>query len=117
MKIMICEDEQAIIDVVKIILEDSSHQIEVCTEGSNLVQRLLQNRPHLLIIDHWLKDTTADKVIPQIRQHSELKSLPIILMSAINNLEQVANNLGVNKFLKKPFNIAELEETVNNFVQ
>ena len=63
-----------------------------------------------------MPEITGIDVIKQIRADSETKNIPIVIFSALGNKERVDEALeaGANMYLRKPFQINELVEAIEN---
>lgn len=121
MKVFICEDDSDIQELMEILLSDLGLHVETARNYHNILPELKVSKPDLLIIDYWLKDTKADKQLFAIKSESQFQSLPVILISAIDNLERVAKLLPVTDIIKKPFDIgqfqAKIQQTLSNYDQ
>ncbi len=117
--ILVCDDDAEILDIITQALELNPHYKTIRFSTGIEVLNYLKNRsplPDLLILDLWLPDVDSDEIIPIIRKDEAAKSIPIILISAIINVEIIAKNLGVESYLSKPFLIDELEYKVNQLL-
>ena len=56
---------------------------------------------------------TADDIVTKMKKNSDL---PIILMSAIHNLKEVATKLKVDDYIEKPFHIDVFKTKINNLI-
>lgn len=114
MNILVCEDHKAIQDLIEMVLLSNGYNIYKCPDG-DCVEKIIEDKKiDLLIIDYWLDDVTADEVIKVLK--SKHDGLPIILISAINNLKEVKEELGVEDYLQKPFDLEDLTYKVNNLI-
>ncbi len=116
MKIFICEDDTDILELMQILLEDSGHEFRSTTELANLVESVKRYSPDLLLLDYWIKGKKVDSIVNSLQTTPELADIPIILISAIDNLEEVASKLQIADIIKKPFDIADFQNKVNTFI-
>ncbi len=113
MKVVICEDDKGILELVKFIIEELQFSVYTCTDSKSLKKYVLNNKVDLIIVDYWLKNERAERVIKEIKTEMQV---PIILMSAANNLENTIEKLEVDDFVKKPFDIEEFKLKVKNII-
>ncbi len=114
MNVLLCEDDKGIQELITLLLENEGYKVATSTnsrDASELIHSLIYN---LIIIDYWLEDGMADGLIGKIRK--ELPSIPIILISAAGNLEELSIKLRVNDYLQKPFDIITLQSKVNQLI-
>lgn len=80
-----------------------------------------EKRPNadLVIIDLLLPDISGYEIVSEIRKHPKTKTLPCLVASARNGLEEHAraDEVGADAFLEKPFRTRELLELVENLAQ
>lgn len=113
--ILVCDDDPEILDVITQTLQlNPQYKIISFGTGMEVLNYLKKKKslPDLLILDLWLPDIDSDEIIPIIRKDEDTKHIPIILISAIVNVEIVAKGLGAESHISKPFLIEELEYKV-----
>jgi two-component system, OmpR family, response regulator ResD len=101
MKILVIDDDAAMTDLLKLLLEPASSTVYTsndATEGIGLVKEL---SPDIIIIDLMLPDMSGWEVCSTIRS---LTTAPIIILSAIDHPGMVARalNAGADDYLIKP---------------
>lgn len=114
MKVLICEDDIGIQDMIEIILADMGHTLLKVEEPDEVLSTLDSNSIDLIIMDYWLKDVKADVIIRKVKQ--SFPKIPILLISAVNNLEEVQADLQVSDYLKKPFDIMAFQSKVKTLL-
>ena len=116
MKIFICEDDKDISELMQILISDLGYGVEVFSEPETMLEMLKRQKPGLLLLDYWLQDRSAKETIHSIKSNPKLKDLPIILISAVDNLDSLAESLPVNGMIRKPFNIDDFQNQITSFV-
>lgn len=108
MGILLVEDEPNIASVIKRGLAESGFEVSVASNGINGLQMALSNNFDLIILDIMLPLMDGVQVCKNIRQHN--KTVPIIMLTALDSTENVVNGLdsGADDYLAKPFKMAEL---------
>ncbi len=114
-KILIVDDNQEMRYIVRHILEDH-YLIFEAGDGESALKMAQDLRPDLLILDVVLPDISGYSVCTQMKSNSELRSIPIIMLSGNTGLDArvTGYNLGVIHYLEKPFEAAELKAIVRN---
>ncbi len=110
-KILVVDDEQAILEFVSYNLKKEGYEVETATDGDEAV-RLAEKKPFdLVILDIMLPGTDGYEVCRKIRAHSEV---PLLFLSARDTeLDKVVGlELGGDDYLAKPFGIRELQARV-----
>ena len=110
--ILIVEDSQEIIDLIKIYLEQEEYFIYAARDGRIAVNLFEQEEIHLVILDIMLPELNGYEVIKRIRK---ISNVPVIILSAKNqDADKILGlNLGADDYVAKPFNPLELVARIN----
>jgi DNA-binding response OmpR family regulator len=113
--ILVCDDDLEILGMMtKTLQSNPKYDVVDLKTGNEVLEYLKSEKPlpDLLILDLWLPDIDSDEIIPLVREDAVTKDIPIILISAIVKVEIIADELGVEDYLSKPFLLEELEYKV-----
>jgi len=106
--IMVVDDEQAILRLLKRTLEPEGYGVILADSGSSALDLLEDSRPDLVILDIMMPGgLDGFQVLDLIRQRS---NVPIIMLTArcgVTTLRD-ALSLGADDYVKKPFGRGEL---------
>jgi CheY-like chemotaxis protein len=116
-KILIAEDDKAIIDVVKIILEGEGYEILSADQGETIFKTIEQHQPAMIFLDIWLFGEDGGEIAKKIKTSHHSKHIPLVLMSANNETEKITKSVGADDFLLKPFDIDDLLFIVRKYVK
>lgn len=111
-KILICDDEQEILDITRLILEDSGHEVLAVLDSTTVGVLVQQEQPDVLLIDLWMPGLSGDQVVRELRMNEYIRHIPIVVISASKDGKEIAYAAGANDFLEKPYDIEELLEIV-----
>jgi CheY-like chemotaxis protein len=116
-KILIAEDDEAILEVLKSILEGEGYQT-FCPRTERAIHEAVRaENPSLILLDIWLSGHDGGKIAKDLKAKEETKHFPIIIMSANNETQEIAQTVGADGFLLKPFTIEELLEITRKYVK
>lgn len=109
--ILIIEDEQTIVDIIKINLEKDGYTVYEAHDGAEGVQMALDKKPDLILLDIMLPKLDGFEVCKRVR---EKMSTPIIMLTARDEeLDKVLGlELGADDYMTKPFSVRELSARV-----
>ncbi len=110
-RILVLDDDPVMCDLLTDILTAS---YDVTTECDPLatVQNIDCNRLDLLIIDLNMPGLTGEEAISQIRVKSACHNLPIMVLSASQNIHERVAGLDVQAAMGKPFQLNKLLGTI-----
>lgn len=75
------------------------------------------HKPSLILLDIWLPGKIDGAEIARlIKTQEEWKHIPVILISAISNIEKALESSSADDFLAKPFELDDVIEKVNKYV-
>lgn len=114
-RILVVEDDHAIVEVVKIILEGEGYSIYTTDNADNIHGVIIESDPHLILLDIWLGGHDGGTIAKLLKSSSSTAHIPIIMTSANNETEKIAKSSGANGFLLKPFTIDELLQVVKKY--
>jgi len=107
-KIMVCDDDQGILDVLQMLLESEDFDVITEINSTNLIKEMKTNQPDLLLLDLWMPVLSGDQVLKTLRTTPEFESLPVIVLSASVDGSSIANGAGATDFVPKPFDMDDL---------
>lgn len=113
-KILIIEDNTDISTALNEVLSDSGFQIEVAANGKEGLDHLINRElPDLILLDLFLPVMTGSEFRFRQLQIPYLAKIPVIAMSADACVKSRCKQLGIESYLKKPFELMELLELVD----
>jgi CheY-like chemotaxis protein len=115
-KILICDDDEGILDVLELILEETGHTIVPEINSLNVLALLDQQKPDLVILDLWMPVLSGDQLLKMIRTIPAYSHLPVIIVSASRDGEQIATDHSASAFIAKPFDYDSLIEMVEKLL-
>nr|WP_308283117.1 MtrAB system response regulator MtrA [Bifidobacterium pluvialisilvae] len=105
--ILIVDDDQALGEMLSIVLESEGFATVVCYDGLRAVERFPTIGPDLILLDVMLPGLDGVEVAKEIRNTSQV---PIIMLTAKSDTRDVVSGLaaGADDYVAKPFKVAEL---------
>lgn len=108
-KIFVVDDDPSILEVMTIVLEDKGYDVSSISTGPQFFE-LLKKGPHpdLIFLDLWISGSEGTEITKQLKADKKTKDIPVIIVSALNDLETICEDAGADGFLEKPFEIENL---------
>jgi two-component system, OmpR family, KDP operon response regulator KdpE len=106
-RVLLVEDDQNIVDLVRANLIARAHDVTVSPDGSDAVHLLEAEAPDVVLLDLMLPGTDGFELCRELRERS---TVGIIVLSARRGeTDKVrALNLGADDYMTKPFGVEEL---------
>ncbi|MEN2412760.1 response regulator transcription factor [Flavobacterium mesophilum] len=108
-KIMIIENDEMAIEILKFILKKEGYKISIAKDGMNALERIPVILPDLVITTIIIPLKSGLEIISYIKKN--FKDIRVIALSSLGeeeNTVEEAFELGVDDFIAKPFNPNEL---------
>lgn len=115
-RILVVDDSADNLFLLQIVLEEEGYEVELADSGSSALAKIFASPPDLILLDMMMPEMNGIEVAQRLRQHDQLKELPIMLITAYE--EEVVKqglNVEVNDCLRKPVNFEELLQKVQVF--
>lgn len=114
-RVLVAEDDAGLRQTIEWTLQDEGILVETAPDGEEAIDRLRQFRPALLLLDMGLPRVDGDGVAAGLRSiHGD--TVPIVVLTADGHVQEKARRVGAVAYLKKPFDIDDLIETVRRIV-
>ena len=115
-KILVCDDDKAIVDAIEIYLSQEGYEIKKAYDGAEAIQMLEKEQFDLLIMDVMMPKLDGIRATLKIR---EKNNMPIIILSAKSeDADKILGlNIGADDYVTKPFNPLELVARVKSQIR
>lgn len=115
-KILVVDDDDAILEVIKIILEGSNFEVVINSEPAETIEKVEAEKPDLLLMDVWMSGVDGTDIAKQLRESKQHSKLPIILISAKQDTDGSRSKLA-DDYIEKPFDMDDLISRVQKLVK
>lgn len=106
--IAVFDDDPDLLEIFRFFLEDSGFKVVLFNNCDDIVDKVRVLGPDLVLMDNWIPLTGGEAAIAQLRGETDLGRIPIILVSAANDVSQVAQRAGADRAVAKPFDFEEI---------
>ena len=107
-KILVCDDDDGISEVIKVILEGAGYNVGVLNNGRSIQKKITQFKPNLVLLDLWMPGIDGKEITKILKKDKNFSKIPIIVVSALNDTRKIALDCGADDFLSKPFEMNSL---------
>ena len=114
-KIMIVEDEESIVTLIKYNLEKEGYKVFFNSNGEKAIEDIKVNNPDLILLDWMLPNLSGLEICKILKSEKKYKHTPIIMLTAKGQEEDKIRGLnsGADDYITKPFGHKELIARVN----
>lgn len=111
--VVIVEDEPDLVLLLSELLASVGFRTEAVS-GSRAVERISSTRPDVVVLDYSLPGMTGREVVERLKQSHGLVVPPILLVTAMPNVEALGREIGADRFLRKPFDLDAFIDAVTD---
>jgi len=119
-KILVIEDDKDIRDTIVYVLEEEGYEV-IASDNARIFKKLLEINPDLILLDNWLTDWKSDasgqEISKGLKSDPTTSHIPVVMISAVNNIEEITKAGSANGYLKKPFDLTELTGIVKKYLE
>lgn len=104
-RILVVDDEEDILELVKYNLEREGYLVDCVDTGEEAIERAVAIRPDGILLDLMLPGVDGIEVCRELRKNPDTRTIPIIMMTAKGEEADVVSGLevGADDYVPKPF--------------
>jgi DNA-binding response OmpR family regulator len=116
--VLLVEDEAGLAETIALNLEAVGLQVECIGDGLSALGRLESAPPDAVILDLGLPQVSGQRVMRVLRRTAGWEATPVIVLTALNFEEaQDVIRAGVDEFIPKPFEMADMVNRVLTLIE
>jgi DNA-binding response OmpR family regulator len=115
-KIYIVEDDPDLQHLLQFSLARAGYHVTIFPTGYPVIA-MTDQWPDIFIIDIELPGINGLEICRWLKHHDDSKNIPVLFLSAAPYLKNLAQNVGGNDYLEKPFDLAALISKINEFTR
>ncbi len=114
-KILVIDDQYFVTLSLKRLLSHYDYEVITASNGYEGIIQAKKKKPDLIILDLNMPIMDGKTTIKKIKDDEELKDIPIIVLTAFSDLNIIINlnKLGINSYIKKPFEQQDLLKRID----
>jgi two-component system cell cycle response regulator len=118
-RILVVDDHPDNVEIIHARLSSRGFRIETASDGEEALAKVLDNPPHLILLDVMMPLMDGYEVSRRIKNDANLPYIPIILVTARDSTQDKVEGLdaGADDYLTKPINFPELEARVRSMLR
>lgn len=115
-QVLVVEDEPSMQVLLRHILSRAGYDITLATNGPEAKELLLQREFDLICSDVMMSGIDGIQLCTWVNEQPQLRDIPFVILSsrAQHGEREMGMRAGANAYLTKPFDVAELLETLQS---
>ena len=117
--VLVVDDDPVNFDVIEILLFKEEYELHYKDNGTDAIASLAEIKPDIILLDVMMPYMDGIEVCQQIKNAKKWQHIPIIIISALSDKEDLARCLeaGADDFISKPINSLELCARVRSMLR
>lgn len=115
-KILIFDDDTTLLELISIIFEDGGYEVDISQTSHDILEKVSVFRPDLILMDNWIPNIGGIEATKLLKSQEEFKHIPVIYVTANNDIEALAETAQADDHVAKPFDLEDLEQKVAKFL-
>jgi CheY-like chemotaxis protein len=112
-RILLIDDDFILREMVTLTLAGQGYMVATAANGEDAFQRLRNfELPNLILLDLMLPRMDGWRFRAEQKRDPELASIPVVIFSAVGDIEKNASSLEARGYLQKPVPPEKLLETI-----
>lgn len=113
-KVLFIEDDNDTLEMLGYIAEMVGAKV-VLQPNVLSVKEIAEIKPDLIFLDHWIGNQKGGDLCRKLKRSDATKHIPVILISALHNLKEVAEEACADGSLAKPFDLEDIQELIKRY--
>jgi CheY-like chemotaxis protein len=116
MKVLVVDDDYAVLDAFKDVLEDEGYEVSLAANGLEALKELRRgDRPCVILLDLMMPVMNGWEFRHEQLQDQTLAAIPTVIVTAHNRPDESARELGAASCIRKPVKPEQLLSTVGKY--
>lgn len=114
-RILVVDDDESIRELITLALEDDGHEVIGAPEGETALGMIAEVQPDIILLDNRMP-VMDGREFARRYQELETRTAALIILTAVDDPEKTAAEMGADGYLPKPFDLNDLTRVVNQYL-
>jgi len=115
-KILLIEDSTTTIKLLQERLSANNYDVVVAVNGKEGLNSWIQEKPNLVLLDIMMPEMDGYSLLQQVKGNEDIDAVPVIIVTARNEMEELFKIEGASDYVVKPFDIEELLTKIKKYI-
>ncbi len=116
-RVLIVEDEEAVRDLERFILEQAGYEVMEAKDGLEGLAKAEFRKPDLILLDLMMPDVSGGRMFDEMREHEATRGIPIVVVTGKPDAHEMFDDeIGSENVVMKPFEADALIERIREHI-
>lgn len=106
--VLIFDDDEDLLEIFTFLFEEKGWTVQCCTTCDNTVETAIDISPDIILMDNWIPSIGGIEATRSLKSDDRTSRIPVIYISANNDVQKLAHQAGADAYLAKPFDLDTL---------
>lgn len=116
-KVLVVDDDKDILEVVELLLTINNYTVKTIFNAGETIDEIKKFKPNIILLDINIAGHDGREICKLLKSVKSSKNTPVILFSAMPELEHLHFSCGATDFLSKPFDVSELIKKIEKHLK
>lgn len=124
MTILIADDDPDVRETLKLMLDDTSHHLQFAKHGEEVMKKIQEDPPDLLVLDLLMPRKDGFEVIKELEDDTSHSEIPILILTSVKEKAserryelETGLSLDVEDYIEKPVNPSDFIHRVEKILE
>jgi len=103
--VLVADDDNDLLQLVKMQLQQAGFIVQLALNGNGIMKMAAECHPDVILLDIAMDGISGGDICKKLKTYDETANIPVIMISANDNIEYIARHCGANDYVRKPFNV------------
>jgi CheY-like chemotaxis protein len=116
-KILVVDDDLAILTLMRNVLREYDLDAVVADSGTSALELARSERPDLILLDRKMPGMSGEEAVRVLRSQPSLRNVPILILSGEPMSRREIEAVGADGAVQKPFELSDLINQIQSRLQ
>jgi DNA-binding response OmpR family regulator len=116
-KVLIIDDDPDVRTIMNVLMKRQGYEVETAFNRDDALVKLKQFHPSVILLDVLLSGADGRELCKEIKQNDQMRSVPVIMVSAHPGAAENVLSYGADDFISKPINTEALLSKLDRLIQ
>lgn len=122
--ILIADDDPDVRETLKFMLDDTSHNLDFARDGEEVMEKIREEPPDLLVLDLLMPKKNGFEVIKELEEDTSRPRIPILILTSVKEKAserryelETGLSLDVEDYIEKPVDPSDFTHRVEKILE
>ncbi|MGN6436203.1 MAG: response regulator [Agriterribacter sp.] len=115
-RVLFADDDEDLLRLVKLKLSTQGFLVALSLNGERVKAMALSDRPDIILLDVTMEGNDGRDICKSLKEDGVTKDIPVILLSANDELKKIAEQCGADGYVAKPFDANSVKNKIDDLL-